>query len=395
MKFVDEAEIQVEAGKGGNGCMSFLREKFIEKGGPDGGDGGDGGSIYLVTDESLNTLVDFRFQPRYRAKSGQQGRGRQCTGASGEDLEVRVPVGTSIYAVETDELLGDLLKPGERLLVARGGKHGQGNTRFKTSTNRAPRQTTNGTPGESRQLLLQMKVVADVGLLGLPNAGKSTLIRAVSSATPKVADYPFTTLIPNLGVVRAGEDNSFVMADIPGLIEGASEGAGLGIRFLKHLARTRVLLHLLDIAPLDSADPADAAIAIIRELENFSTALSEKERWLVLNKTDLLPKEEADAVCDAILEKLGWQGPVFKISAVTGQGTKVLAEALMQSINEADLRLEDDEEYRQQQLEQDQKMAYEIRQSIEAAKISWKDKRDHHDDELDDDHDVEVEYVRD
>ncbi|MFT5321300.1 MAG: GTP-binding protein [Pseudohongiellaceae bacterium] len=396
MKFVDEAEIQVEAGKGGNGCMSFLREKFIEKGGPDGGDGGDGGSIYLVTDESLNTLVDFRFQPRYRAKSGQQGRGRQCTGASGDDLEVRVPVGTSIYAVETDELLGDLLKPGERLLVARGGKHGQGNTRFKTSTNRAPRQTTNGTPGESRKLLLQMKVVADVGLLGLPNAGKSTLIRAVSSATPKVADYPFTTLIPNLGVVRAGEDNSFVMADIPGLIEGASEGAGLGIRFLKHLARTRVLLHLVDIAPLDSADPADAAIAIIRELENFSTALSEKERWLVLNKNDLLPKDEADAVCDAIVEKLGWQGPVYKISAVTGQGTKELAEALMQSINDADLRLEDDEEYRQQQLEQDQKMAYEIRQSIEAAKISWKDKQDHHDDdELDDDHDVEVEYVRD
>lgn len=396
MKFVDEAEVQVEAGKGGNGCMSFLREKFIEKGGPDGGDGGDGGSIYLVTDESLNTLVDFRFQPRYRAKSGQQGRGRQCTGASGDDLEVRVPVGTSVYAVETDELIGDLLKPGERLLVARGGKHGQGNTRFKTSTNRAPRQTTNGTPGESRQLLLQMKVVADVGLLGLPNAGKSTLIRAVSSATPKVADYPFTTLIPNLGVVRAGEDNSFVMADIPGLIEGASEGAGLGIRFLKHLARTRVLLHLVDIAPLDEADPADAAIAIIRELENFSEALSEKDRWLILNKTDLLPADEADAVCEGIVEKLDWQGPVYKISAVTGQGTKELAEALMQSINEADLRLEDDEDYRQQQLEQDQKMAYEIRQSIEAAKVSWKDKKEHHhDDDLDDDHDVEVEYVRD
>lgn len=396
MKFVDEAEVQVEAGKGGNGCMSFLREKFIEKGGPDGGDGGDGGSIYLVTDESLNTLVDFRFQPRYRAKSGQQGRGRQCTGASGDDLEVRVPVGTSVYAVETDELIGDLLKPGERLLVARGGKHGQGNTRFKTSTNRAPRQTTNGTPGESRQLLLQMKVVADVGLLGLPNAGKSTLIRAVSSATPKVADYPFTTLIPNLGVVRAGEDNSFVMADIPGLIEGASEGAGLGIRFLKHLARTRVLLHLVDIAPLDEADPADAAIAIIRELENFSEALSEKDRWLILNKTDLLPADEADAVCEGIVEKLDWQGPVYKISAVTGQGTKELAEALMQSINEADLRLEDDEDYRQQQREQDQKMAYEIRQSIEAAKVSWKDKKEHHhDDDLDDDHDVEVEYVRD
>jgi len=398
MKFVDEAEILVEAGKGGNGCMSFLREKFIEKGGPDGGDGGDGGSIFLVADESLNTLVDFRFQPRYRAKSGQQGRGRQCTGASGEDLEVRVPVGTSIYAVDTDELIGDLLKPGERLLVAQGGKHGLGNMRFKSSTNRAPRQTTNGTPGESRQLLLQMKVVADVGLLGLPNAGKSTLIRAVSSATPKVADYPFTTLVPNLGVVRAGEDNSFVMADIPGLIEGASEGAGLGIRFLKHLARTRVLLHLVDIAPLDSSDPADAALAIIRELENFSEALARKERWLVLNKIDLLPSAEADAVCNAIVDKLDWKGPVHRISAVSGEGTKELSEALMRSINEANLRFEEDEDYRQQQHELDQLMAFEIRQSIEAVKTAWKEKKNHVsadylDDDFDDD--VEVEYVRD
>ncbi len=398
MKFVDEAEILVEAGKGGNGCMSFLREKFIEKGGPDGGDGGDGGSIFLVADESLNTLVDFRFQPRYRAKSGQQGRGRQCTGASGEDLEVRVPVGTSIYAVDTDELIGDLLKPGERLLVAQGGKHGLGNMRFKSSTNRAPRQTTNGTPGESRQLLLQMKVVADVGLLGLPNAGKSTLIRAVSSATPKVADYPFTTLVPNLGVVRAGEDNSFVMADIPGLIEGASEGAGLGIRFLKHLARTRVLLHLVDIAPLDSSDPADAALAIIRELENFSEALARKERWLVLNKIDLLPSAEADAVCNAIVDKLDWKGPVHRISAVSGEGTKELSEALMRSINEANLRFEEDEDYRQQQHELDQLMAFEIRQSIEAVKTAWKEKKNHVSaDDLDDDFDddVEVEYVRD
>jgi len=398
MKFVDEAEILVEAGKGGNGCMSFLREKFIEKGGPDGGDGGDGGSIFLVADESLNTLVDFRFQPRYRAKSGQQGRGRQCTGASGEDLEVRVPVGTSIYTVDTDELIGDLLKPGERLLVAQGGKHGLGNMRFKSSTNRAPRQTTNGTPGESRQLLLQMKVVADVGLLGLPNAGKSTLIRAVSSATPKVADYPFTTLVPNLGVVRAGEDNSFVMADIPGLIEGASEGAGLGIRFLKHLARTRVLLHLVDIAPLDSSDPADAALAIIRELENFSEALARKERWLVLNKIDLLPSAEADAVCNAIVDKLDWKGPVHRISAVSGEGTKELSEALMRSINEANLRFEEDEDYRQQQHELDQLMAFEIRQSIEAVKTAWKEKKNHVSaDDLDDDFDddVEVEYVRD
>jgi len=397
MKFVDEAEILVEAGKGGNGCMSFLREKFIEKGGPDGGDGGDGGSVYLVADEALNTLVDFRFQPRYRAKSGEPGRGRNCTGASGNDLEVRVPVGTSVYAVDTDELMGDLLEAGQKLLVAKGGYHGLGNARFKSSTNRAPRQTSNGTPGESREILLQLKVVADVGLLGLPNAGKSTLIRAVSSATPKVADYPFTTLVPNLGVVSVGSENSFVMADIPGLIEGASEGAGLGIRFLKHLARTRVLLHLVDAAPLDHFDPAEGALAITRELENFSEALSEKERWLVLNKTDLLPDDEVEEVCAAIIDKLSWQGPVYKISAAGREGTQELCNALMQSILEHEQRLAEEEDYKDMHNQRQQRMEYEIRQSIEAARQAWKEKKGKggSDDFDDDDFDVEVEYVRD
>ena len=397
MKFVDEAEILVEAGKGGNGCMSFLREKFIEKGGPDGGDGGDGGSVYLVADEALNTLVDFRFQPRYRAKSGEPGRGRNCTGASGNDLEVRVPVGTSVYAVDTDELIGDLLEAGQKLLVAKGGYHGLGNARFKSSTNRAPRQTSNGTPGESREILLQLKVVADVGLLGLPNAGKSTLIRAVSSATPKVADYPFTTLVPNLGVVSVGAENSFVMADIPGLIEGASEGAGLGIRFLKHLARTRVLLHLVDAAPLDQSDPAEGALAITRELENFSEALSEKERWLVLNKTDLLPDDEVEEVCAAIIDKLSWQGPVYKISAAGREGTQELCNALMQSILEHEQRLAEEEDYKDMHNQRQQRMEYEIRQSIEAARQAWKEKKGKggSNDLDDDDFDVEVEYVRD
>jgi len=395
MKFVDEAEILVEAGKGGNGCLSFLREKFIEKGGPDGGDGGDGGSVWLVADAALNTLVDFRFQPRYRAESGEQGRGRNCTGAGGSDLEVRVPVGTSVYAVETDELMGDLVTAGQRLLVAQGGKHGLGNTRFKSSTNRAPRQTTKGKPGESRRLLLQLKVVADVGLLGMPNAGKSTLIRAVSSATPKVADYPFTTLVPNLGVVRVGDEHSFVMADIPGLIEGAAEGAGLGIRFLKHLARTRVLLHLVDIAPLDQADPAAAAQAIIKELESFSPTLAQRERWLVLNKTDLLPEEEAAAVCDDIVEKLQWQGPVFRISAVSSKGTRVLCEAIMQEIDAINSRLAEDEEYVQQQEASQQQMEFEMRESIAAAHLAWKAKKGYSGDDGDYDDDVEVEYVRD
>jgi len=396
MKFVDEAEILVEAGKGGNGCLSFLREKFIEKGGPDGGDGGDGGSVWLVADEALNTLVDFRFQPRYRAKSGEQGRGRNCTGAAGADLVVRVPVGTSVYAIETDELLGDLLTAGKRLLVAQGGKHGLGNTRFKSSTNRAPRQTTHGKPGESRRLLLQLKVVADVGLLGMPNAGKSTLIRSVSSATPKVAEYPFTTLVPNLGVVRVGDENSFVMADIPGLIEGAADGAGLGIRFLKHLARTRILLHLVDIAPLDMSDPVASARAIINELETFSPTLAKRERWLVLNKIDLMSEEDASILCDDIVSQLDWQGPVFRISAVSGKGTKALCDALMQEILLIDEKLAEDETWREAQDNARAQMEFEMRQSIATAREAWKARKGvDEDDDLDDDDGVEVEYVRD
>lgn len=395
MKFVDEAEILVEAGKGGNGCMSFHREKYVEKGGPDGGDGGDGGSIWLVADQALNTLVDFRFQPRYRAVSGEQGRSRNCTGAGGPDLEVRVPVGTTVYAVETEELMGDLTSPGQRLLVASGGRHGLGNTRFKSSTNRAPRKTTKGKPGETRRLLLQLKVVADVGLLGLPNAGKSTLIRAVSSATPKVADYPFTTLVPNLGVVRVGDESSFVMADIPGLIEGAAEGAGLGIRFLKHLARTRILLHLVDIAPVDGSDPAESAGAITRELENFSPVLAEKPRWLVFNKIDLLTEAEADAVCKRVTDRLGWEGPAYRISAVAGRGTRALCDALMQAIITDKERLEEDGEYRQLQQERQERMDFEIRQSIIAANLLRKEKRGQGGDDDFDDDDVDVEYVRD
>jgi len=283
MKFVDEVSIFVKAGDGGNGMMSFRREKFIEKGGPNGGDGGDGGSVYLEADENLNTLVDYRYTRRFQAQNGQKGGSTDCTGAKGEDLILPVPVGTTVIDAATQEIMGDLTKAGQRLLVAQGGWHGLGNTRFKSSTNRAPRQTTPGKPGDARDLKLELKVLADVGLLGLPNAGKSTFIRSVSAAKPKVADYPFTTLVPNLGVVSVGRYKSFVIADIPGLIEGASEGAGLGIRFLKHLARTRLLLHLVDMAPLDGSDPADAAEVILHELEKFSPALTQRDRWLVLN----------------------------------------------------------------------------------------------------------------
>ena len=395
MKFVDEAEIVVEAGKGGNGCMSFHREKFIDRGGPDGGDGGDGGSIWLVADNSLNTLVDFRFQPRYRAESGAKGSKGNCTGASGADLEIRVPVGTSVYEADTEELLGDMLTAGQRLLVARGGFHGLGNTRFKSSVNRSPRKTTNGTPGETRRLQLQLKVVADVGLLGLPNAGKSSLITAVSSARPRVADYPFTTLVPNLGVVRVGDEGSFVMADIPGLIEGASEGAGLGIRFLKHLARTRVLLHLVDVAPPDQSDPADAARVIINELEQFSPVLAQKQRWLVLNKMDLLPEADREAMVDYMREALEWQGRIFSISAARREGTRALCEALMLAVAEHRQRLEEDEDFRTSEQRLQQQMEYEIRQSIARARALWRERhkgREPGDDD-DDDLDVEIEYV--
>lgn len=329
MKFVDEATIEVQAGKGGDGCLSFRREKFIPRGGPDGGDGGDGGSIYFEANPHVNTLSDFRYKRHLKAKNGQPGMGRLRTGKSGEDLIAPVPLGTMIYDAETEELIGDLTKKGERICVAKGGKHGLGNATFKSSTNRAPRKITHGTPGEARRLRLELKVLADVGLLGMPNAGKSTFIRAVSEAKPKVADYPFTTLHPHLGVVRIGELQSFVIADIPGLIEGASQGVGLGTRFLKHLSRTKVLLHMVDIAPMDDASPIEAINAILKELKHFSPTLAKRERWLVFNKIDLLSEEEANQRVDSITKELKWNGPVYKISAISKKGTHELCLALM------------------------------------------------------------------
>ena len=383
MKFVDEAEITVEAGKGGNGCMSFRREKFIAKGGPNGGDGGDGGSVHLMGDSSLNTLVDFRYQPQYRAQSGMGGGSKGCTGRSGEDLVVRVPVGTSVVDSDTEELIADISLDGQMVLVAKGGIHGLGNTRFKSSTNRTPTKTTTGTPGEFRVLQLQLKVLADVGLLGMPNAGKSTLIRAVSSAKPKVADYPFTTLVPNLGVVRVSAERSFVMADIPGVIEGASEGAGLGFRFLKHLSRTRLLLHLLDVAPLDESDPVHHARKIAEELEKFSPTLAKKDRWLVLNKFDLIPEDEREELVERLVRELDWQGKVFKITAISGEGCPDLCQAIMVSVEEHRKRLLEDPDYQELQAELDREMEYEIRKSIESTRAGRGETED--DDVLDDD----------
>ena len=333
MKFVDEATIRVIAGNGGHGCLSFRREKYVEKGGPDGGDGGDGGDVWLLADDSSNTLADFRVARKFRAENGQPGAGRNMTGRSGRDLEVRVPCGTVVHDVDTGEFIGDLTEAGQRLKVAAAGRGGLGNTRFKSSVNRAPRKTTQGTAGEARHLKLELKLLADVGLVGLPNAGKSTLIAAMSQARPKIADYPFTTLHPNLGVVSVGRLQSFVMADVPGLIEGAAEGAGLGIRFLKHLQRTRLLLHLVDIAPPDpAADPAEGFAAIGRELEKFAPELGDKPRWLVLNKADLLlPEDFADARA-RLLAATGWQGPVFEVSAAERRGTVALAQAVMRHL---------------------------------------------------------------
>ncbi|MDJ0698266.1 MAG: GTPase ObgE [Woeseiaceae bacterium] len=336
MKFVDEATIRVQAGNGGHGCLSFRREKYVEKGGPDGGDGGNGGSVYLVADESMNTLADFRVARKFRAESGQGGAGRNMTGRSGKDLDVRVPCGTVVHDVDAGELIADLTEPGQRQMVAEGGRGGLGNTRFKSSVNRAPRKTTNGTPGEARHLSLELKVLADVGLLGMPNAGKSTLISAMSQAKPRIADYPFTTLHPNLGVVRVGRLQSFVMADIPGLIEGASEGAGLGIRFLRHLQRTRLLLHVVDIAPTDpNVSPAAEVKAIGEELGNYSAELAASPRWLVINKIDLLDDEARKTARDQLLAALQWDGPVFEVSAATGEGTEALGQAVMRALEEA------------------------------------------------------------
>lgn len=332
MKFVDEATIKVEAGNGGRGALSFRREKFIAKGGPDGGDGGDGGSVYFIGDNDLNTLIDFRYKRYFKAENGQAGMGSNCTGRKGEDLIIPVPVGTLVYDETTDELIGDIKSAHEKLLVAQGGFHGLGNTRYKSSINRAPRQTTPGSEGEVRQLRLELRVLADVGLLGLPNAGKSTLIRAVSSATPKVADYPFTTIYPSLGVVQVNRHRSFVMADIPGLIEGASEGVGLGHQFLRHLSRTSILLHVVDMAPQDGVDPIDAIRIIENELKSYDTNLLSKERWLVFNKADLLPETEVNKFVENALKELNWQGKYFVISAIAKIGTDILCQEIMQLI---------------------------------------------------------------
>lgn len=337
MQFVDEVVIRVKAGDGGNGCVSFHREKFIDRGGPNGGDGGNGGDVYLIADKSLNTLVDFRTDRYFEAQRGENGRGRNMTGQRGEDKEIPVPVGTVVHDEETGEFIGDLTIVGQRLMVAKGGFHGLGNTRYKSSINRAPRQSKPGTPGDLRELRLELRLLADVGLLGLPNAGKSTLISAVSSARPKIADYPFTTLTPNLGVVKVGPLQSFVMADIPGVIEGASEGAGLGLQFLKHLSRTSLLLHVVDVAPMSDEpehQPAYAVQTIENELEQYSEELIDRPRWLVLNKIDLIPEEERQAHCEAIIGELDWQDEVFMISAATAQGTEALCFKIMQYLEE-------------------------------------------------------------
>ncbi|MCO1334814.1 Obg family GTPase CgtA [Microbulbifer sp. OS29] len=399
MKFVDEAPISVQAGKGGNGCLSFRREKFVERGGPDGGDGGDGGSVYLKADDSLNTLVDYRYQPRYAAESGQSGRGRNCTGAKGEDLVLLVPVGTTVIDVDTGETIGDMTEAGGLQLVAQGGFHGLGNTRYKSSTNRAPRQTSNGSEGEMRNLKLELKVLADVGMLGLPNAGKSTFIRAVSAAKPKVAKYPFTTLVPNLGVVQVQKHRSFVIADIPGLIEGAAEGAGLGIRFLKHLTRCRVLLHLVDLAPFDGSDPVENARAIERELVSFSGTLAGRERWLVLNKTDLVPAAELEERCQAVVDALGWTGPVLRVAAIRKEGTEALSGRLMDYLEERQGMEARDPDLAEAELEAQRQMQREARERIEHLRESHRAKRkaakgqvDDDEDWDDDDQDVDIEY---
>lgn len=366
MKFVDEVSISVKAGDGGNGMMSFRREKFIENGGPNGGDGGDGGSIYIEAFANLNTLVDYRYTRRFQAPNGDKGGSTDCTGAKGEDLILPVPIGTTVIDAGTQEVIGDLVRAGQRLLVAQGGWHGLGNTRFKSSTNRAPRQTTPGKPGDARDLKLELKVLADVGLLGLPNAGKSTFIRSVSAAKPKVADYPFTTLIPNLGVVSVDRYKSFVIADIPGLIEGASDGAGLGIRFLKHLARTRLLLHLVDMAPLDLTDPAESAATIVDELTKFSPSLAERERWLVLNKADQILDEEQEARVAEIVARIDWKGPVYVISALARQGTDQLCYDIMDFLEARAERIQENPEFAAELAELDTRIEDEARAQLQA-----------------------------
>lgn len=400
MRFVDEAIIQVEAGNGGNGCMSFRREKFIPFGGPDGGDGGRGGSILMEADPDANTLVDYRYTRKFQAARGKGGRGANCSGKSGEDIVLKVPVGTTVVDEQTNEVLGDLVEPYQRLLVAKGGHGGLGNIHFKSSTNRSPQKTTPGHAGEARQLRLELKVLADVGLLGMPNAGKSTFIRSVSAAKPKVADYPFTTLVPNLGVVDVDRHRSFVMADIPGLIEGASEGAGLGIRFLKHLARTRFLLHLVDISPLDGTDPVESVQAIALELKKFSPALASLPRWLVINKIDLVMPEEREDICQDIIRRLDWQGPVFQTSGLTSEGAMQVCYKLMEAI-EAQRTLEaENPEIAEAEAEKRRYLEAEARNQIQHLRAQQqalyrarKEQGDSDDDEWDDDDDGDMEVI--
>jgi GTP-binding protein len=385
MKFVDEANIRVEAGKGGNGVASFRREKYVPDGGPDGGDGGDGGSVFLVADENLNTLIDYRFQRFHRAEHGKKGQSADCTGRGGSDLDVKVPVGTRTTDIDTGEVLGDLTKHGQRMKVAQGGYHGLGNARFKTSTNRAPRQKTNGTPGDERNLKLELMLLADVGLLGMPNAGKSTFIRSVSAATPKVADYPFTTLVPNLGVVRLDAMRSFVIADIPGLIEGASDGAGLGIQFLKHLERCRVLMHMVDLMPVDGSDPIENAKAIIGELEKYNPKLAAKPRWLVFNKTDLMLEDEVGELCEKIVAALDFQGDYHRISAVQKKGTDDLCRKAMDFIDALPPEVEDNK--------QDDEVGFKWDNYQQETAEDYEEDDDD-DDFDDDDYDVEVVYQK-
>jgi GTP-binding protein len=394
MKFVDEATIKVHAGKGGNGCLSFRREKYIPHGGPDGGDGGDGGSVFLLAKEGLNTLIDFRYTRNFKAQNGQQGTSAECTGKGGDDLVLDVPIGTTVIDMETGDVLGDLTEIDQKLKVAQGGFHGLGNTRYKSSTNRAPRQTSPGKEGDVRELKLELKVLADVGLLGLPNAGKSTFIRSVSAARPKVADYPFTTLIPNLGVVGMSGDKSFVVADIPGLIEGASEGAGLGIRFLKHLTRTRLLLHIVDMMPYDGSAPEHNARVIEKELKTFSSTLSDQDRWLVLNKVDLIPEDEVQDACQKVVTALSWEGPVFYISGLASVGTKSLCATIMDYIDDKRQQEEADPELLVLADHQRQIIQAEARDRIEDLAIMRRQSRQKSKiDDDEDDHDMEVVYV--
>lgn len=405
MRFVDEAVVSVQAGDGGNGVASFRREKFVPFGGPDGGDGGKGGDVTIIADDDTNTLIDYRYTRKYRAERGKNGRGANCAGHKGEGVFLKVPVGTTVVDVISGDVIGDMVEDGQRLLVAAGGDGGLGNTHFKSSTNRAPRQCTKGSQGEYREIRLELKVLADVGLLGMPNAGKSTFIRAVSAAKPKVADYPFTTLVPNLGVVDVDRHRSFVMADIPGLIEGAAEGAGLGIRFLKHLARTRILLHIVDVQPVDNSDPVKNAKAITAELAKFSPALAELPVVLVLNKLDQIPQDTQDEWCSHILSELDWKGPVFRCSGLTGEGTKPIIYYLMDQIEQELERETEDPAFAQAKKEFRERLEQETRENSLAAKEAYKAARraareqgyDGDDDDWDDDDDdgnVEFVYAR-